>query len=152
MGNMENNNINTNNNNKQWPLQCEILHNQTENLDKETPFDELHSKAYVRGYSGCRQKTEPAELFPFPSVRRVVSYGGRTHMEDTHICVGDLATKFGYNDELSEEAISFYGVSFFHLLPLYNNSRTIPILLKVFIVNHGYNENENTKKSFLDNF
>ncbi|KAH0982296.1 hypothetical protein GBA52_009473 [Prunus armeniaca] len=43
MGNMENNNINTNNNNKQWPLQCEILHNQTENLDKETPFDELQS-------------------------------------------------------------------------------------------------------------
>ncbi|VVA20699.1 PREDICTED: probable phosphatase 2C [Prunus dulcis] len=115
MGNMENNNINTNNNNKQWPLQCEILHNQTENLDKETPLmssslQKTISKAYVRGYSGCRQKTETAELFPFSLRSGEWSHiGGRTHMEYTHICVGDLANKFGYN-VLSEEAISFYGV------------------------------------------
>jgi protein phosphatase 2C family protein 2/3 len=31
-------------------------------------------------------------------------------MEDTHICIGDLAKKFGYN-VISDEAISFYGVS-----------------------------------------
>lgn len=36
--------------------------------------------------------------------------GGRTSMEDTHICIGDLGKKFGY-DVLSKEAISFYGVS-----------------------------------------
>lgn len=33
-------------------------------------------------------------------------------MEDTHICIANLAEKFGYN-ELSKENISFYGVSSF---------------------------------------
>jgi protein phosphatase 2C family protein 2/3 len=36
--------------------------------------------------------------------------GGRPYMEDTHICIGDLAKKFGYN-LLSDEVVSFYGVS-----------------------------------------
>ncbi|MED6222507.1 hypothetical protein PIB30_065111 [Stylosanthes scabra] len=32
-------------------------------------------------------------------------------MEDTHICIGDLAKRFGYNNNLlSQEAVSFYGV------------------------------------------
>lgn len=31
-------------------------------------------------------------------------------MEDTHICIGDLAKKFGYN-AVCNEAVSFYGVS-----------------------------------------
>ena len=31
-------------------------------------------------------------------------------MEDTHVCIGDLAKKFGYN-VLCEDAVSFYGVS-----------------------------------------
>ncbi|CAM8942594.1 unnamed protein product [Rhodiola kirilowii] len=35
--------------------------------------------------------------------------GGRSYMEDTHVCISDLAMKFGYN-LLSDEAISFYGV------------------------------------------
>ena len=37
--------------------------------------------------------------------------GDRTSMEDTHICIGDLAEKFG-NNELYKEAISFFGVSY----------------------------------------
>ena len=36
--------------------------------------------------------------------------GGRRCMEDTHVCIGDLAKKFGYN-VLCEDAVSFYGVS-----------------------------------------
>lgn len=36
--------------------------------------------------------------------------GGRPYMEDTHICIGDLAKKFGYN-AVCDEAVSFYGVS-----------------------------------------
>lgn len=36
--------------------------------------------------------------------------GGRPYMEDTHICIPDLAMNFGY-DARGEEAISFYGVS-----------------------------------------
>uniref|UniRef100_A0A7N0RFY9 protein-serine/threonine phosphatase n=1 Tax=Kalanchoe fedtschenkoi TaxID=63787 RepID=A0A7N0RFY9_KALFE len=35
--------------------------------------------------------------------------GGRSYMEDTHICISDLAMKFGY-DLLNEGAVSFYGV------------------------------------------
>lgn len=36
--------------------------------------------------------------------------GGRPDMEDTHICIPDLTTNFGYAAR-GEEAISFYGVS-----------------------------------------
>lgn len=38
--------------------------------------------------------------------------GHRSYMEDTHICITDLAKKFGCN-LFGEEAISFYGVSSF---------------------------------------
>ncbi|KAM7268147.1 hypothetical protein ACFE04_010313 [Oxalis oulophora] len=38
--------------------------------------------------------------------------GGRSHMEDTHVCIGDLANKFGYK-MLNEGAISFYGLESF---------------------------------------
>ena len=43
--------------------------------------------------------------------------GERPYMEDTHICIGDLAKKFNY-DVPFEEAVSFYGVSH---LPHYAN-------------------------------
>lgn len=36
--------------------------------------------------------------------------GSRSDMEDTHICIEDLAMNFGRN-LIGEEAISFYGVS-----------------------------------------
>lgn len=36
--------------------------------------------------------------------------GGRPDMEDTHICIPDLAMNFGH-DARGDEAISFYGVS-----------------------------------------
>ncbi|PON53528.1 Protein phosphatase [Trema orientale] len=36
--------------------------------------------------------------------------GTRPYMEDTHVCISDLAEKFGHN-LLNKEAISFYGVS-----------------------------------------
>ncbi|XP_022755246.1 probable protein phosphatase 2C 27 [Durio zibethinus] len=35
--------------------------------------------------------------------------GGRSYMEDTHICIADLAKTFGCN-LMSEQAVSFYGV------------------------------------------
>lgn len=36
--------------------------------------------------------------------------GTRPYMEDTHVCISDLAEKFGFN-LLNQEAVSFYGVS-----------------------------------------
>jgi protein phosphatase 2C family protein 2/3 len=53
----------------------------------------------------------------FPTLRsgEWSDIGGRPYMEDTHICISDLAKKFGYS-LLSEHAISFYGVSYFPVL------------------------------------
>ena len=38
--------------------------------------------------------------------------GHRSYMEDTHICIPDLAKNFS-NKLIGEEAVSFYGVSSF---------------------------------------
>lgn len=35
--------------------------------------------------------------------------GGRTYMEDTHICISDMGKKFGYHLP-GDSPISFYGV------------------------------------------
>lgn len=37
--------------------------------------------------------------------------GSRQYMEDTHVCISDLAKNYGYNS-IMEETISFYGVTF----------------------------------------
>ena len=44
--------------------------------------------------------------------------GRRSYMEDTHICIGDLAKKSNHN-AVGEEAVSFYGVSHLTELALY---------------------------------
>ena len=36
--------------------------------------------------------------------------GSRKNMEDTHVCIADLAKKFGHHS-LDREVVSFYGVS-----------------------------------------
>lgn len=36
--------------------------------------------------------------------------GERPHMEDTSVCISDLAKKYGY-ELLNEKSVSFYGVS-----------------------------------------
>lgn len=119
MGNMENNNINTNNNNKQWPLQCEILHNQTENLDKEAPLissslqkttlNSFQLESICEDTVAVDRKQSLLNFFPCLRSGEWSDIGGRTDMQDTHICIGDLAKMFDYN-VLSEGAISFYGV------------------------------------------
>lgn len=44
--------------------------------------------------------------------------GGRQYMEDTHVCIADLAKNFGYQS-VDNEAISFYGVSTFPLICMF---------------------------------
>ena len=56
------------------------------------------------------RKQKQQSFVPFLRSGEWSDIGGRSYMEDTHICIGDLAKKFGYN-VLSEEAVSFYGVS-----------------------------------------
>jgi len=53
--------------------------------------------------------------------------GERPSMEDTHICIGDLAKKFG-NNVLSEEAVSFYGVRYLtnYVFPCCHKFQCIP--------------------------
>lgn len=38
--------------------------------------------------------------------------GCRKYMEDTHVCISDLAKKYG-SPSLEHEAVSFYGVSLY---------------------------------------
>ncbi|CAN6681328.1 unnamed protein product [Malus baccata var. baccata] len=119
MGNRENNkNIDSNDNdNEQWSLQVDRTE---ENLDRETPavVSSSTQKNMLNSFQleSIGEDTVIADrkqsLFNFVPALRSGEWsdiGGRTHMEDTHLCIGDLAKKFGYN-LLSEEAISFYGV------------------------------------------
>ncbi|KAM1173234.1 hypothetical protein ACFX13_026592 [Malus domestica] len=106
MGNMENNNdIDSNdNNNKQWSLQLDHR-TEEENLDRETPALESIGEDTVI----ADKKQSLLNFVPTLRSGEWSDIGGRTHMEDTHICIGDLAKQFGYN-LLGGEAISFYGV------------------------------------------
>lgn len=120
MGNLENNSINTNNNNsKQRSLHCEILQNQTENLEKESPVMSSDHQSTVLNSFQLESISEDSVVVDrkqnmlnfVPALRsgEWSDIGGRPYMEDTHVCIGDLAKKYGYN-VLNEEAISFYGV------------------------------------------
>ncbi|XP_068344441.1 probable protein phosphatase 2C 27 [Pyrus communis] len=121
MGNMENNNNidSKDNNNKQWSLQFDHR-TEEENLDRETPavMSSSPQKNMINSFQleSIGEDTVIADkkqsLFNFVPALRSGEWsdiGGRTHMEDTHICIGDLAKQFGYN-LLGGEAISFYGV------------------------------------------
>lgn len=119
MGNMDNNSINTNNNSKQRSLHCEILQNQTENLEKESPVMGSDYQSTVLNSFQLESISEDSVVVDrkqnmlnfVPALRsgEWSDIGGRPYMEDTHVCIGDLAKKYGYN-VLNEEAISFYGV------------------------------------------
>ncbi|KAL5547684.1 hypothetical protein UlMin_002915 [Ulmus minor] len=123
VGNLENDNSsssnnNKNDNNKQRPLHCELLQNQMENQDREFPG--LSSTNLITSPNSfplesiCEDRVVADRQSPFnfvPALRsgECSDIGGRSYMEDTHICISDLAEKFGHN-LLCKEAISFYGV------------------------------------------
>ncbi|PNX76526.1 putative protein phosphatase 2C 27-like protein [Trifolium pratense] len=102
-----------------WPLHCDLLHTQMDNSEKDSSFrissDHISAVNSFPLESIC-EDSEIAEkkqnLINFVPMLRSGEWsdiGGRPYMEDTHICIGDLAKKFGYN-VISDEAISFYGV------------------------------------------
>ncbi|KAJ1382374.1 PPM-type phosphatase domain [Sesbania bispinosa] len=101
-----------------WPLHCDLLHTHMDNREKgssfRTPRDQISAENSFPLESIC-EDAEIAEkkqnLINFVPTLRSGEWsdiGGRPYMEDTHICIGDLAKKFGYN-VLCEESISFYG-------------------------------------------
>ncbi|KAJ8768063.1 hypothetical protein K2173_021003 [Erythroxylum novogranatense] len=121
MESLDNNKNDSNSNKKQtWPLHCESLPTQMENLGKDS-FLISSSDGFSVGKSFplesiCEDRVDNERKMNLvtefvPSLRsgEWSDIGGRPHMEDTHICINDLANKFGCNI-LSEEAVSFYGV------------------------------------------
>ncbi|KOM32943.1 hypothetical protein LR48_Vigan01g249900 [Vigna angularis] len=136
-----------------WPLHCDLLHAQMDNREKDssfrTPTDQISVANSFPLESIC-EDTETVDkkqnLMNFVPTLRSGEWsdiGERPSMEDTHICIGDLAKKFG-NNELSEEAISFYGVrswmdSFiiFTLFLPFRNCNYVTILKSLLVANAG---------------
>ncbi|KAF8033869.1 hypothetical protein BT93_C0210 [Corymbia citriodora subsp. variegata] len=107
-------------NSRSWPSQCEMLHTQIDNFNRQPPAmcpaDQagLHSSFPLE--SICEENVALEKKLNMlgdfiPKLRSGdwSDIGGRTHMEDTHVCIGNLAKNFGYNN-LNEEVISLYGV------------------------------------------
>ncbi|EEF29880.1 probable protein phosphatase 2C 27 [Ricinus communis] len=120
METLDNTNNNTTTKKQSWPLHCEVLHTHMENWDKGSSFINSSDGISVADSSPLESISEDRVaverkqnlLTNFIPVLRSGEWsdiGGRPYMEDTHICINDLAKKFGY-DLLSEESISFYGV------------------------------------------
>ncbi|XP_062159672.1 probable protein phosphatase 2C 27 [Alnus glutinosa] len=108
-----------NNNKKPGPLHCEALRTQMEKWEKESPL--MSSTARISPERSCPlesicedsvavdRKQKLLNFVPVLSSGEWSDIGSRSYMEDTHICIGDLAKKFGYN-LLCDEVVSFYGV------------------------------------------
>ncbi|KAA8522928.1 hypothetical protein F0562_009351 [Nyssa sinensis] len=101
---------------KTLPLPPELLHAQIENCEKESTCYQIILGNSLPLESICEDTTVIVKkqnlLNNFiPALRsgEWSDIGGRSCMEDTHVCIVDLAKNFGYN-LLGEEAISFYGV------------------------------------------
>ncbi|XP_028754006.1 probable protein phosphatase 2C 27 [Neltuma alba] len=100
-----------------WPLHCDLLHT---HMEKEPPLRTCGDQSFGFGNSFplesisedtviADKKQNHINFAPALRSGEWSDIGGRPYMEDTHICIGDLGKKFGY-DVLSEEVISFYGV------------------------------------------
>ncbi|KAK2646626.1 hypothetical protein Ddye_021821 [Dipteronia dyeriana] len=97
-----------------WPLQCDLLHNQMENWDKDTSLITSGNSFPLESICEDTVTMENKQnlltnLFPALRSGEWSDIGGRPHMEDTYVCIGDMAKKFGYNLH-EDEAVSFYGV------------------------------------------
>ena len=82
--------------------------------------------------SAISDKTHVSNNF-LPVLRSGVwsDIGGRPDMEDTHVCIPDLARSFGYAAH-AEEAMSFYGVNSLNspLLLLFRHVKYFVILIQ----------------------
>lgn len=113
---------NSNSNKMQsWPLHCDLLQTRMENFDQDSslicssggisvansyPLESICEDRVVTE----RKQNLLTDFFPTLRSGEWSDIGGRPYMEDTHICISDLAKKFGSNLIISEHAISFYGV------------------------------------------
>ncbi|KAF7806475.1 putative protein phosphatase 2C 27 [Senna tora] len=110
---------NPDNRTKPWPLHCELLHTHMENWQKDPPLRPstggnslpfpIQLESICEDTVIADRKQNQMNFVPSLRSGEWSDIGRRPSMEDTHICIGDLKKKFGYN-VVSEEAISFYGV------------------------------------------
>lgn len=116
----QNNNSSSNSNNsKNWDFPSNFRHAQIENWDTTSPPSTYDSNGLGNSFpleSICEEtavverKQSPITNFvPMLRSGECSDIGGRTYMEDTHICISDMAKKFGYHLP-SDSPISFYGV------------------------------------------
>ncbi|XP_022730664.1 probable protein phosphatase 2C 27 isoform X2 [Durio zibethinus] len=99
------------NNKKPWPLLCRggFFCSQMENwADKDSPPAVLECIS-EDAVATDRKHDLLTNFVPTLRSGEWSDIGGRPYMEDTHICIADLAKNFGCN-LMSEEAVSFYGV------------------------------------------
>ncbi|TKY54759.1 phosphatase 2C 27 [Spatholobus suberectus] len=110
---------NVDNRSMSWPLHCGLLHAQMDNREKDSSFRTPSDQISVANSFPLESICEDTEIVDkkqnqmnfVPTLRsgEWSDIGDRPSMEDTHICIGDLAEEFG-NNVRCEEAISFYGV------------------------------------------
>ncbi|KAM7477212.1 hypothetical protein LguiB_024455 [Lonicera macranthoides] len=112
-----NDNDNDNENENDDDLHSQFLNIQMENWGNTTPCD-LNNLGYSFPIESICEDTvvvadkKQCQLSNFTPALRSGEWsdiGNRPYMEDTHICIADLAKNFGSN-LFGEEAISFYGV------------------------------------------
>ncbi|KAF3453034.1 hypothetical protein FNV43_RR03467 [Rhamnella rubrinervis] len=106
-------------NSKQWPLHCEVFHTQMESSAEDSLVVSSSDRNSIGNSFPLESICEDTvivdkkhSLLNFVPALRSGEWsdiGRRPYMEDTHICIANLAEKFGYN-ELSKENISFYGI------------------------------------------
>ncbi|RYR30504.1 hypothetical protein Ahy_B01g055261 [Arachis hypogaea] len=97
--------------NKKWPLHCDnhnLLMDTTSSFASSTanslPLESICEETVI-----ADKKQNGSSFVPALRSGEWSDIGGRPYMEDTHICIGDMAKRFGYNNNLlSEEAVSFY--------------------------------------------
>ncbi|XP_040997309.1 probable protein phosphatase 2C 27 isoform X1 [Juglans microcarpa x Juglans regia] len=98
-----------NNNKRPGRLHCEVLHTQMEKWDKESSERSSPLESICEDAVAVDRKQNLLDFIPALRSGVWSHIGGRDYMEDTHICIGDLAEKFG-SSLLSDEVVSFYGV------------------------------------------
>jgi protein phosphatase 2C family protein 2/3 len=113
------NSINDEKDQANWPLHSQFLNTHSENFGNSDSFDQIHLGNSFPMHSICEETTVVAEkkqnnlqLDNFSPALRSGEWsdiGNRDYMEDTHICIPDLAKNFNCNF-FGDEIISFYGV------------------------------------------
>ncbi|KAJ6830492.1 putative protein phosphatase 2C 27 isoform X2 [Iris pallida] len=79
-------------------------------MEKSPDLVQSHMEGICENTVSAEGKQNQLTSF-VPSIRsgEWSDIGSRDHMEDTHVCITDLAEKFGYSS-LGGEVVSFYGV------------------------------------------